>query len=186
MKMPLQFYDPLRYGAVFFRRGSLPRKVCVALLKAVARSYHLAKIVPEIRPFDDSTVSFRSVDSMVMDAVYWFGIQGYKGKVADVWISLCENSRSILEIGGNVGLFTVIGARATRGTYTVVEPVPEVTAILRDNLRQVTAPDFRLIRKDVVHEITHLTDGEFWCVYAHRTPRGEFSQEFNGWMSSYV
>jgi FkbM family methyltransferase len=40
----------------------------------------------------------------------------------------------VLEIGGNVGLFTVIGAHASVASYTVVEPVPAVTAVLRDNL----------------------------------------------------
>jgi len=92
--------------------------------------------VEEIRPLDDPTISFYPVDSMVMDAVYWSGIQGYEGKVSDVWISLCRRSHSILEIGGNIGLFTVIGARVAKGAYTVVEPVPEIAAILRDNLRR--------------------------------------------------
>jgi FkbM family methyltransferase len=33
-----------------------------------------------------------------------------------------------------VGLFAVIGGRATAGAYTVVEPVPAIAAILRGNL----------------------------------------------------
>jgi FkbM family methyltransferase len=69
-----------------------------------------------------------------MDAVYWFGIQGYEGHVAAVWVDLCRRSRSILEVGGNVGLFTTIGARATAGRYTVVEPLPELVNILKANL----------------------------------------------------
>lgn len=40
----------------------------------------------------------------------------------------------MLEIGGNVGLFTVIGARAGAEAYVVVEPVPSLTATLRRNL----------------------------------------------------
>jgi hypothetical protein len=58
---------------VFFRRGSLPRKICVAVLKLPARAHRgqLAALLPEIRPLDAPQFVFRSVDSMVMDAVYW-------------------------------------------------------------------------------------------------------------------
>lgn len=90
----------------------------------------------ELRPLDAPNLSFEPVDSMVMDAVYWFGIRGYEGIVAQIWTQLCRNARAVLEIGGNVGLFTVIGGKAITGRYTVVEPVPAVAATLRANLRR--------------------------------------------------
>ena len=72
---------------------------------------------------------------MVLDAIYWFGVQGYEGKVADVWQLLCASASCVLEVGGNIGLFSVIGARETRGRCTVVEPVPEIAMALRQNLQ---------------------------------------------------
>jgi hypothetical protein len=49
------------------------------------------------------------------------------------------------------------------------------------------APSHFLVRKDVSHEITSLEPNTiFWCVYSHRTPQGEISQVFDGWMTSYV
>lgn len=48
------------------------------------------------------------------------------------------------------------------------------------------APNHALIRKDVEHEITCLEDGEFWCVYAHRTPQGDVVQIATGWPAAYV
>ncbi|HET7883638.1 MAG TPA: FkbM family methyltransferase [Acetobacteraceae bacterium] len=69
-----------------------------------------------------------------MDAIYWFGVQGYEGKVADVWVALCRKAHAILEIGGNVGLFTVLGARDSSAPYTVAEPVAAISAVLRSNL----------------------------------------------------
>jgi hypothetical protein len=106
------------------------------MLKLPVRAHRgqLAALRPEIRPLDAPPFVFRSVDSMVVDAVYWFGVKGYEGRVADVWAALCRRACAVLEIGGNVGLFTVIGAHASDGPYTVVEPVPAIARVLRDNL----------------------------------------------------
>ena len=71
---------------------------------------------------------------MVMDAVYWFGVRGYEGQVTALWARLCGHAQSVLEIGGNVGLFTTLGGLACRGRYTVVEPVPAIAGVLRSNL----------------------------------------------------
>ncbi len=94
----------------------------------------LSARLTEIRPIDRASLVFRSTDSMVMDAVYWSGVQGYEGIVATVWATLCRRAQSVLEVGGNVGLFTVIGANASGASYTVLEPVPRNVAVLRENL----------------------------------------------------
>jgi FkbM family methyltransferase len=133
--VPLGWYYPFRKGAVAWRRGSLPRSACIAILKHAARSRRPSEMLTEIRPLDRPEIGFIATGSMVLDAVYWFGVQGYEGKVADVWQSLCAASSCVLEIGGNVGLFSVIGGIAAEGSYTVVEPVPAVAAALRQNLQ---------------------------------------------------
>ena len=136
-RLPIGCFDPLRRGAVSLRRGSLPRSLCIGVLKIAAGAHGsgLAARIDAVRPLDAPGIRFRAVDSMVMDAVYWFGVQGYEGRAVEVWTGLCRTARSVLEVGGNVGLFTVLGGRAAGGLYTVVEPVPEVAAVLRDNLR---------------------------------------------------
>jgi FkbM family methyltransferase len=135
-KIPLSCFAPFRKGAVALKRGTLGRSFCIGILKYVKDHYALSERLSEIRPLDMPDLSFRSVNSPVLDAVYWFGVQGYEGRVADVWVTLCAQARSVLEIGGNIGLFTVIGARATSGRYTVLEPVPAVADELRENLRR--------------------------------------------------
>ena len=48
------------------------------------------------------------------------------------------------------------------------------------------APTHFLVKAEVRHEITALQDNtEFWCVYSHRTPQGEVSQETTGWTQAY-
>ncbi len=134
----VRLIKPFRQNVVRLRRGSLLRSFCVLILKIAARlcPVPLYSLVQEIRPLDVPDISFEPVDSQVMDSVFWFGVQGYEGRVGDIWTTLCRDARVILEIGGNVGLFTVLGARSTNGTYTVLEPVPNVAAILERNLRR--------------------------------------------------
>jgi len=133
---PLALFHPFRKAAVSLKRGTLPRKACVAVLQVAAKANRtrLSARVGEIRPLDAPELRFKPVDSMVLDAVYWFGVQGYEGRVADVWVGLAGRARSVLEVGGNIGLFSVLGGRACHGSYTVVEPVPHVAAVLRENL----------------------------------------------------
>lgn len=134
--VPLAGYRPLRRAVLGLPRRHPVRIAATVVLRRAARAYRhrLAGQLDEIRPLDAPALSFEAVDSMVMDAVYWFGVRGYEGTVARVWTALCRRSRSVLEVGGNVGLFTVIGAQAAPGSYTVVEPVPMVAATLRANL----------------------------------------------------
>jgi FkbM family methyltransferase len=133
-RMPLRWYEPFRRGAVEFRRGTFPRSLSIAILKIAARGHRACRVVEKIVPKDVPSLSFNASDSMVLEAVYWFGVQGYEGRVADIWDSLCRTSDATLEVGGNIGFYTVLGARAARGRYTVVEPVPRLAAALRANL----------------------------------------------------
>ena len=135
--IPLSWYFPLRRGVVALRRGSFLRNICVAILKQAQRAYRgrLAGLLKDVRPLDFPALRFASADSMVIETIYWFGIHGYEGLVAATWIEQCRSATAILEIGGNIGLFTIIGAMASTAQYTVAEPVPTVAAILRDNLR---------------------------------------------------
>jgi FkbM family methyltransferase len=136
--VPIEIYTPLRRSAALLPRGSLRRKSSIYVLKRVIQAYRgqLGGVVQEIRPMDLPDVAFLPSDSMVMEAVYWFGVGGYEGRMADTWMALCRNAHSILEVGGNVGLFTTLGARSSAAHYTVVEPVPAVARILRANLER--------------------------------------------------
>jgi FkbM family methyltransferase len=133
---PISWFTPFRRGAVFLPRGSLLRSACVAILKIASTRRRVVDTLHEVRPLDRPEISFEPVDSMIMDAVYWFGIQGYEGVLATVWASLCRQSTSVLEIGGNVGFYSVIGGLEAHGDYTVVEPLPTVTKTLSANLRR--------------------------------------------------
>lgn len=127
----------LRYAAATLTRDNPTRKAAVGLLKALkGERPGLPTNLTEIRPLDMPEISFAPTDSMVMEAVYWFGVCGYEGVMSEVWQQLCADSRGVLEIGANVGLFSVIGGRKASASYTAIEPLPEVAAVVRANLER--------------------------------------------------
>ncbi len=137
MLSPVMWYDPFRHAAAKYRRGNPLRKISIAAIKGIRMlSPAIPSSVTDIRPLDAPHFSFAPTDSMVMAAVYWFGMRGYEGIMSEVWKRLCSNSTSVLEIGANVGFFSVLGAHERPRIYTAVEPLPNVAEILRTNLRR--------------------------------------------------
>jgi FkbM family methyltransferase len=127
---------PMRWAVATLPRKSLVRSACVPVLKAVSHRPELMASLSEVRPLDRRDISFEPTTSWVLEDVYWFGVQGYEGVLADIWGDLCSRSTSVLEIGGNVGFYSVLGGKTARGSYTVVEPHPHIAEVLRSNLRR--------------------------------------------------
>jgi len=127
---------PMRWAVATLPRKSLFRSACVPVLKAISHRPELMASLSEVRPLDRRDISFEPTTSWVLEDVYWFGVQGYEGILADIWADLCGRSKSVLEIGGNVGFYSVLGGKTARGAYSVVEPHPQIAEVLRSNLRR--------------------------------------------------
>lgn len=76
----------------------------------------------------------RVVGSRMERTLWWYGEAGYEGGEAAHWRRWCSASTNVLEVGANIGYYSVVGARATHGTYTTVEPNPEAARVVRANL----------------------------------------------------
>ncbi len=126
---------PFRVMAVTGSRGLWTRSLAVLVLKQFDPLHWLLADLEQIRPVDRADLKFSAVDSMVLRAVYWYGVQGYEGVLSRIWPLLCERSTSILEVGGNVGLYAVLGGAHCKAAYRVLEPLPEVAEQIRRNLR---------------------------------------------------
>ena len=129
------FLWPVRWVAVSGRRGQVPRSLAILLIRPFAKRPAWLQGLTEVLPLDRRQLRFAASDSMVMRTVYWYGVQGYEGILATLWEKLSDRSEAILEVGGNVGLYAVLGGRHARGTYTVLEPLPQVAEQVRINLR---------------------------------------------------
>lgn len=108
------------------------------LLRAARELLCRGGVPPSVRTFtlaDNPALRFANVRSMVLQQLYWSGEQGWEPELLPWWRQLCRASDSILELGANVGYFTVQGALAAPAArYTAVEPHPVTVAACRRNL----------------------------------------------------
>ena len=89
----------------------------------------------------------------------------------------------MVEIGANVGLSTVLGGVATRGSYVALEPVPELADILCRNLARNKLDRVIEVRQAAAIasateesvEVSIPDEGRFAHVGAHLTAGSEVS-----------
>jgi FkbM family methyltransferase len=84
---------------------------------------------------DNPGLRFVNHESLVLHQLYWFGERGWEPQLLAWWRRCCGRASAILELGANVGYFTVQGARAGPGArYVALEPHPASAAVCRANL----------------------------------------------------
>jgi FkbM family methyltransferase len=132
-RLPVTVADRLR-GPVAAPPRSRRRRAHDALLQLLRRG-GIPAGVTTFTLRDNRDLSFVNVESLVLHQLYWFGEQGWEPQLLPWWRRFCGRSSSILELGANVGYFTVQGARAgPRARYTAVEPYPFSARVCRANL----------------------------------------------------
>lgn len=78
---------------------------------------------------------FYADDSPIARTAYWLGIDGYEKNELKLFIRLCQKVETVVEIGGNIGYFTIFGAQSRSvKTYRVYEPLEYNFKILNKNL----------------------------------------------------
>lgn len=114
--------------------GTPPRRGQRVLLSLLGRG----GIPAAVETFEVGSLAklrFAAAESLVLQQLYWQGEQGWEPELLPWWRWLCGHSRAVLELGANVGYFTVQAAKAAPLTrYTAVEPHPESARICRANL----------------------------------------------------
>ncbi|GAA4811547.1 hypothetical protein GCM10023200_56670 [Actinomycetospora chlora] len=85
------------------------------------------------------------VGSRTERVLWWFGEAGYEAAEAAWWRRLCARAGDVLEVGANIGYYSVVGAAATSGAYTAVEAQPDAAAIVRRNLDLNGLHDARVV-----------------------------------------
>lgn len=96
-------------------------------------------VPPDLTSFalhDNPDVRMTNADSFIVEWLYWFGERyGYEPATIRWWRQFCAASSSIVELGANIGYYTVQGARMTPAAgYTAVEPHPRCAEVCRRNL----------------------------------------------------
>jgi FkbM family methyltransferase len=84
---------------------------------------------------DNPALSFVNADSLVLQQLFWFGEKGWEPELLPWWRHFCTRSSAILELGANVGYYTVQGGKvAPDARYVAVEPHPVSVEVCRENL----------------------------------------------------
>jgi FkbM family methyltransferase len=102
---------------------------------------------------DNPGLRLQAVESRLARLLYWYGESGYEGCETLWWRRLCERATGILELGANIGYYTVQGAAAApTAKYVAVEANPESADIVRANVRLNSLRNVDLIQAAVVGE----------------------------------
>ncbi|MBO2462136.1 FkbM family methyltransferase [Actinomadura violacea] len=105
----------------------------------------------EIALPDRPDVRLTVVRSRLVQLLFWYGATGYEGAETHWWRVLCAQAGRILEVGANIGYYTVQGANAAPGTpYTTVEANPEAAAIVSRNVELNGLGNVQVVQAAVV------------------------------------
>jgi FkbM family methyltransferase len=84
---------------------------------------------------DEWDIRLVCVDSYIVKNLYFFGARGYEYGVVNLWRRICAETDCAVEIGANIGLFCLAGAKRNPTIrYRAYEPLPVAARILRENL----------------------------------------------------
>jgi len=132
-RLPVTVADRLR-GPVTAPPQSRRHRAHDALLQVLCRG-GIPAGVTTFTVRDNRELMFVNAESLVLHQLYWFGEQGWEPQLLPWWRRFCRRSSAILELGANVGYFTVQGAKAgPHARYIAVEPYPASARVCRANL----------------------------------------------------
>lgn len=135
-RIPDPAFRPLRESFPRTSPDSVQHRLQRRLLE-VARHRGVPASTRSFPLVDNPEISLVNADSFVVERLYWFGEKyGYEPDGLRWWRYFCGRSSHILELGANVGYYSVQGARAAPSArYVAVEPHPGCAEVCRDNLR---------------------------------------------------
>jgi FkbM family methyltransferase len=149
-RIPGRFLLPIRTAYLEAADGTVRQRLCHTMLKGL-RYRHPDAAIDSFGLADQPSIRFANVNSIVARHLYWFGFRGWEGPEVLAWQYFCSRATRILEIGANIGVYTVCGAlRAPRAEYTAVEPHPQTARTLRRNLELNGLRHVRVVEAAVV------------------------------------
>ncbi len=101
-------------------------------------------------PNEKSVKIYSRGDDYLSTLVYWKGYEGYEGPSIKLFYYLAQKSSVVMDIGANVGYYTLIGASAnSKATIYAFEPVPSIYKRLAKNCDLNKLKNTRLINAAV-------------------------------------
>lgn len=86
----------------------------------------------------------------IENEIFWNGLDGWEKISIKIWIQLCQDSNTILDIGANSGIYSLIAAATNpKATIYSFEPVKRTIKLFRQNLDLNPEFNIKLIDKAV-------------------------------------
>lgn len=120
---------------------------------SLKRWIHHKSIPKKIKNFKVSgtEISFVCDQSPVTRLIFWLGKEGYEKNEIALWERLCKKAHNIVEIGSNIGVYTVFGAIANKGAnFFTYEALPNNYSLLIKNLNINSLHNVKAINKAVI------------------------------------
>lgn len=77
----------------------------------------------------------RSRGHVIENSIYWDGLEGHEADSTGIWAALSRCSETIIDIGANTGLYSLIAAAVNPAARVIaIEPIPRIASIIRENL----------------------------------------------------
>lgn len=162
-RVPRRIGESLRRRVAAVPADRRPSRALIAALR-VLRVGGIPPDVREVEVLDEPGLRLVAADSYVTTVAYWFGVRrGYESVEVSWWLRLVDDATSVVELGANVGYYSVLAGRRRPGlAYVAVEPHPGSAAALRRNLelngvgavvREVAAVPQDLVGTEVVLQV---------------------------------
>lgn len=83
----------------------------------------------------NTTVIMTNRNSKLETQLFWGGVEGYEeGHSLRLWAQLCRGASTILDIGANTGLFSLVAkAMNPKATVHAFEPIERIAQVLQEN-----------------------------------------------------
>lgn len=123
--------------------------------KSILKFLRYRKIDRSIESFDIPFLNLKIYNdgSFISRQLYWYGPYGHEFNEAKLWAYLCSKSKNIIEMGANIGYFTMVGAAASdKSNYTSIEANPFTAKSVEQNLNLNKINNVNLIVAAVTSE----------------------------------
>ncbi len=139
----------LRIRNTFARSRGVSRKAFEQVVRLLR--HRPLDFLEEFSLPDNSAIRLVAVESRLVRLLFWYGERGYEGMETECWRRLCAGAGNVLELGANIGYYTVQGARAARPSrYVAVEANPESAAIVERNIAANVLDNVKVVQAAVV------------------------------------
>lgn len=134
--------NAVRYGLRAMTSNATSRSTLLAMTRAGLLPPQVWKRLPVTRTFpvrlpDGQSFLYSAVsEDSIGRALHWRGLGGFEPETVRVFYELARHARTVLDIGANSGIFTLLACGASSdSTVVAFEPVPHIYLRLVANIK---------------------------------------------------